>query len=192
MDLMAREIEVEKSSGWRAFLRRHWAVFALLLVAAALAITGTMAVFLWFTGNAQSTSLVPATLGLWTMANVVSFILHLIFWELILVGIPGAVGAFIGWQWWRRVPYEEKKDYHWFGKRSRTSRGSGGISLLLFIAFAIKVYVDGKWNVAISTWKLDYVVGSMITILIWIAVIIGIPLLLGLVWWIHREITKKA
>jgi len=156
------------------------------------AVVGAVAVFWWFTGNAQSTGLVPSTLALWTMANVVLFVLHLIFWELILIGIPSAIGAVIGWQWWSRIPYDEKKGYHLFGKGSRTSRGSGGVSLLLFVAFAVKVYVDGNWNVAISTWKLDYVVGSMITILIWIAAIIGIPLLIGLVWWIHREATKKA
>ena len=34
--------------------------------------------------NAQSTGLVPVTLGLWSMGNVASFILHAIFWELVL------------------------------------------------------------------------------------------------------------
>jgi hypothetical protein len=38
---------------------------------------------------------------------------------------------------------------------------------------------------------LDYVVGSMITILIWAAVIFGIPLAIGFVWWISREMNKK-
>ena len=62
---------------------------------------------------------------------------------------------------------------------------------MLFIAFAIKVYVDGNWHVPISTWTLDYVVGSMITILIWIAAIFAIPAAIGLAWWISHVMTKK-
>ncbi len=62
---------------------------------------------------------------------------------------------------------------------------------MVFIAFAIKVYVDGNWNVAMSTWKLDYVVDSMVTILIWVAVIFGIPAAIVAAWWIRREIMKN-
>jgi hypothetical protein len=95
-----------------------------------------------------------------------------------------------GWQWWRRLPVEEK-EYRFFRRRSRTTRGGGGVSVLLFIAFAIKVYVDGNWNVPISTWTLNYVVDSLITILIWAAVIIAIPATVGTLWWIHHELNKK-
>ena len=106
---------------------------------------------------------------------MISFILHAIFWELVLIGIPVAIGAILGWQWWKRLPEEEKKVYRFFGKRSRSRDAGGAVSPLLFIAFAIKVYIDGNWNAAISSWTLDYVVGSMVTILVWIAVIFAIP-----------------
>ena len=156
-------------------MRKHWKIITVFAVAATAAIIGAIYVFLWFTADAQTTGLVPSTLGLWTMANTVFFILHLIFWELALIGIPAIIGAVIGWQWWKRLPEEEKKEYHMSGKGSRSSRAGGAISPLLFIAFAIKVYVDGNWNVAISTYTLNYVVGSMITILEWILAIAAIP-----------------
>jgi magnesium-transporting ATPase (P-type) len=124
------------------------------------------------------------------MNNVVMFILHLIFWELVIIGIPIAIGAIIVWQWWKRLPAEEKKE-HMFGRRSRSRNAEGAISPLLFIAFAIKVYVDGNWNSAISTWTMDYVVGSMITILIWIAAIFAIPAIIGVIWWIRHEKDKN-
>jgi hypothetical protein len=188
---MTEVTEVEEHSLWGKFLRRHWQAFGVFIAAAILAVIGAVYVFVWFTGNAQSTGLVPETLGLWTMGNVVLFILHAVFWELVLIGVPVAIGAVVGWQWWKRLPDQEKKEYHLSGKRSRSSRAGGAISPLLFIAFAIKVYVDGNWNVAISTYSLDYVVGSMVTILIWIVAIFAIPGIIGIIWWIRHEMNKN-
>jgi hypothetical protein len=188
---MAEKVGVQNGSDWKKFLRRHWSIFAVFVAASILAIIGAVYVFLWFVRDAQSIGLVPATLDLWTMGDLVSFILHLIFWELIFIGIPAILGAVAGWLWWRKLPDEEKKEYHFFGKSSRTSRGGGGISVLLFIAFAIKVFIDGKWNVAIATWTLDYVVYSMLAILIWAVVIFGIPVAIGVIWWIRHEMKKK-
>ena len=189
-NLMTEQTEAEESATWKRFIRKHWSIFAVFVVAAISAVAGAVYVFWWFTGNAQTIGLVPSTLSGWTMNNAVMFILHLIFWELVLIGIPVAVGAVIAWQWWKRLPAEEKKE-QMFGKRSRSRDTGGAVSPLLFIAFAIKVYIDGNWNSAISTWTLDYVVGSMITILIWIAVLFAIPAIIGVVWWIRHETNKN-
>jgi len=189
---MTQEIEAAKGSDWKKFLTKHWTMVAIFIVAGILVFIGAIYVFLWFVGQAQTSDLVPSSLGLWSMGNTVMFILNAIFWELLLIGIPTVIGAVIGWQWWKRLPEEEKKEYHFSDRRSRTRGVGGAVSPLLFIAFAIKVYVDGNWNVAISTWTLDYVVGSMITILLWIAAIFAIPATIGVIWWIHREMTKKA
>jgi len=188
---MTKQTEVKESSSWSKLLRKHWPAFAAFITAAILAFVGAVYVFVWFAGDAQSTALVPTTLGMWTMGNIVSFILHAIFWELILIGIPVAIGAILGWQWWKRLPDEEKKAHNLFGKSPKSSRAGGAISPLLFIAFAIKVYIDGNWNAAISGWTLNYVVGSMITILIWIVAIAAIPATIGIIWWISHEINKK-
>ena len=188
---MAHEIEVEKGSGGKKFLRKHWSIIAVFVAAGILTFIGVVYVFLWFVGDAQATGLVPATLNMWTMGHVVSFILHAIFWELVIVGIPVAIGAILGWQWWKRLPDEEKKEYHFFGKRSRSSGAGGAISPLLFIAFALKVYFDGNWNTTIASWNLDYVVGSMVTILVWMVAIFAIPATIGLIWWIRHEMRKN-
>jgi len=188
---MTEEAGVEKSSDWKKFMKKYWNMVAIFVVAGILAFAGAVYVFLWFVGEAQSTSLVPTTLGLWTMGHLVTFILHLIFWELLFIGIPAIIGAVIGWQWWKRLPEEEKKEYHFFGKRSRTTSGGSGVSFLFFIAFCIKVFIDGNWNVAIASWTLDYVVSSMITILVWTAIIFGIPIAIGVIWWINHEMKKN-
>jgi hypothetical protein len=187
---MRSEDGMQDGSNWKWFMRKHWGVVGIFVVACALAFAFSVYVFLWFVSNAESTGLVPTSLGLWTMANLVSFILNLILWELVLVGIPVAVGALVAWLWWRRLPLDERKDLH-FGRGSRTTGGSGGVSLFFFIAFCIKVYLDGKWNVAIGTWTLDYVVNSMVLILEWVVVVFGIPIAIGLVWWIRHEMKKS-
>ena len=188
---MAETKSEDGNNGWKAFLSKHWKMAALFVVGAVLAVVGAILVFLWFVGDAQSTGMVPSTLGLWTMGHMVTFTLHLIFWELILIGIPVGICAVAGWQWWKRLPAEEKKEYHLFGKGSRASGGSGGVSILFFIAFCIKVFIDGNWDVAVATWSLDYVVGSMILILMWVAIIFGIPAAIGVIWWISHEMKKK-
>jgi len=189
---MTEEIEIEKGSDWKKFIIKHWKIATIFAVAGILLIIGAIYVFLWFVGQAQTTGLVPSSLGLWSMGNMVMFILHAIFWELLLIGIPAIIVAIVGWQWWKRLPEEEKKEHRISGKRSHKSRNAGGaISPLLFIAFAIKVYADGNWNAAVGTWTLDYVVGSMVTILIWTVAIFAIPAIIGIIWWIRHETSKK-
>jgi len=180
------------SEMWKKFLRKHWSMLVLFVVGAALASIGAILVYLWFVGDAQSTGLVPSTLGLWTLRHLVTFLLYLILWEVLFIGIPVIIAAIAGWLWWRKLPDEEKREYHFFGKRSRaTSGGGGGMGLLFFIAFCIKVFTDGNWNVAISTWTFDYLVYSLLWTLIWILIIFGIPAAIGIIWWIHHEMKKK-
>ncbi len=177
-------------SDWRGFVRRHWEAVAAFVAAGALAFAGAVYVFLWFVANAQSSGMVPRTLGLWTMANLVAFTLYAVFWELLLVGAPVAIAAAAGWQWWwKRLPAEERRGYY-LGRASRSTGGGGGASLLFFIAFCIKLYIDGKWNTAIATFSVDYVVGSMVTILVWTLIVFGIPTVVALAWWLRREMRK--
>jgi hypothetical protein len=186
---MTTEVEAEQGSEWKQFMKKHWTVVAIFVVAIILAAAGAVYVFWWFTGYAQN-GLVPSTLGLWSMGNLIFFILHLIFWELLLIGIPTAICAIIGWQWWERLPQEEKVP-HLFGRSSRSRNAGSGVSALLFIAFAIKVYIDNNWNTPMSTYTLNYVVGSIITILAWVAIIFGIPATIAAIWWLHRQMHRK-
>ncbi len=89
------------------------------------------------------------------------------------------------------MPTEERVEYD-FGKRSRKTKGGGGGSLLFFIVFCIKVYLDGNWNVPIATWTLNYVVDSVVLIVILAAIIFGIPATIAGVWWVRREMKKET
>ena len=180
---------------WKKFLRTHWKMLVLFIVAAILALIGAILVFLWFVGDAQLTGLVPATLDLWTMGHFVTFLLNLILWEVLFIGVPVilAIVAII-FLWWKKLPDGEKKEYrrgHLFGKRSHRSDGSGGISFLVFIVFIIKVFTDGNWNVPFATWTFDYLVYSWLWALFWVLIIFGIPIVIGGTWWIRREMKKE-
>ena len=191
-------VETELENGekiWKKFLRKHWNIIVLFVVGAILVSIGAIFVYLWVVGDAQLTGLIPATLGLWAMGHIVTFLLHLIFWEAILIGIPVILAAVVGWLWWKKLPDDEKEEYkrgHLFGKRSRRTEGGEGISFLIFIVFIIKIYLDGNWNVAFATWTFDYLVYSCLWALIWVLIIFGIPIVIGGTWWLHREMKKKS
>lgn len=175
----------ETETFWRGFMKKHLPALTAFMAAAVLAFAWAVYVFWWFAGDAQSTGLVPGTIGFWTMGNLISFMVYAIIWELILVGVPVAIGGVIAWRWWKRLPDEGRGGFCF--KRSRSVRGGGGVSFLILFAFCIKVYVDGNWNVPVAAFSLNYVVSSVITILLWGAVIFGIPATIALAWWLSRE-----
>ena len=192
-------VETETKIGekvWKKFLRKHWQMIFLFVVIAILAALGAIFVYLWFVEEAQLTGLVPTILGSWTMGHIVAFILHLIFWEILYIGIPVII-IIVGiyFLWWKRLPDDERKEYRHahlpFGSRSRKTDSGGGISFLVFIAFIIIVYTDGKWDVPIATWSFDYIVYSFLWALIWILIIFGIPIAIGATLWLGYEMKKK-
>ncbi len=190
------EIESNEDRIWIIFMRRHWKAFILFVIGAIMALIGAILVYLWFVGDAQSTGLVPMILSLWTMGHLVSFILNLIIWEFLLIGVPIIIVVLaIYFIWWKKLPYEERGEYrrgNLFGSRSRSSNGGGAISFIVFIAFLIKVYIDGNWNVPFADWTFDYLVYSYLEVFIWILIIIGIPMAIGGTLWLHRELKRRA
>jgi len=176
-------------------LRKHWKMVILFVIGAILALIGAILVFLRFVGDAQLTGLVPEMLGLWTMKHLVTFVLHLIFWEVLYIGIPVIIAiAIIFFLWWKRLPDEEREEYkrkNLFGTGSRSTSGGQGISLVIFIAFIIKVFRDGKWNVPIADWTFDYLVYSYLRALIWVVIIFGIPIAIGGIGWIFYKMKKN-
>ena len=60
---MTVEVEAEQGSDWKRFMKKHWIAIATFVLAIILAAAFAVYVFWWFTGYAQTTGLVPSTLG---------------------------------------------------------------------------------------------------------------------------------
>jgi len=180
---------------WKKFLRKHWKIPIIFIVGAVLAFIAAIYVFLWFVGEAQLTGLAPPILSGWAMGHFIPFLLHLVFWVFLFVGIPVIIAAAATYfLWWKKLPSEERKEYrdrHLFGKRSHKTDGGEGISFLVSIVFCIKIYLDGNWGVPFATWKFDYLVYSCLWAFIWVLIIFGIPIAIGGIWWLHREMKKE-
>ena len=181
---------------WKKFLRKHWKMLVVFVIVAIVAISGAFLVFLWFVEDAQLTGLVPETLDLWAMEHLVTFLLHLIFWEILFIVIPVIIAiAVIYFLWWKKLPHGEREEYkkgHLFGKHSRKTDGGGAISLFINIVFIIKIYLDGNWDVPFATWTFDYLVHSCLWALFWVLIIVGIPISLGVIWWIYHLMEKTS
>ncbi|MHA2191645.1 MAG: hypothetical protein ACXAAP_15595, partial [Candidatus Thorarchaeota archaeon] len=94
----------------KKFLRKYWKMTIVFAVFFAGAAIGAILVFLWFVSLAQTTGLVPAVLGQWSIGHIFTFILHVIFWELVLVASWVIVIVLvIIFQWYNKLPAEDRE-----------------------------------------------------------------------------------
>jgi hypothetical protein len=185
---MTESVSVEDPMAWKMFLKRHWGAVALAGIAVAGVAVWSILVFLWYAGEAQASGLVPAGLGAWSIGTVVDFLLRLVFWEAVLVGIPVIVLGVIGWAWGKRLPAAERAEYErGEKKKDHRSDAGNGFSFLLFLVFLLKVYLDGNWGLPLAGWTFDYLIDSVVWVLVSVLIVFGIPALIAGLWWLRRQ-----
>lgn len=168
----------------KRFLKRHWKMTLVFAAVFAAAISGAILVFLWFVGIAQSTSLVPTTIGQFSIGILITFILHAIFWELILVvSWVLVLVAIIIVKWYKQLPEEEREGWPKRGKREE----SDAFGFFIGIVWLIVVWFDGRWNLAFEDWTLNNWIYSALAACGWVFLIFGIPIALYFLWWINNE-----
>jgi len=173
----------------KRFLKRHWKmtiVFAAVFVAA---VVGAVLVFLWFIDTAQATGLLPSILGEFTVGYLVTFFLHVIFWELLLVASwVFVIILVIYFKWYMKLPEEERME-----KRKRGTREEGdAIGFFIAIAWLIIIWIDGRWDLAFNSWTLNDWVFSWLWAVFWVMLIIGIPVMLYFLYWIRTEVQSES
>ncbi|MFW9871334.1 MAG: hypothetical protein ACFFFO_17155 [Candidatus Thorarchaeota archaeon] len=173
----------------KRFLKKHWRMILPMIILAAVAVVAVVFVFTWFVALAQSTVLVPSTLGLWSVGHVITFILHLIFWELLLVGSwVLVIFLVIIIRWYMKLPEEEREGWPKRGRREE----SDAFGFLVGITWLIVVWLDGNWNLAFNSWTFDDWVYSFLAALMWDLIIFGIPILLAFLWWMNKEFKTES
>jgi len=172
----------------KRFLKRHWKMTIVFAVVFAGAVIGALLVFLWLVATAQTRGLVPAVLGQWSIGYVITFILHLIFWELVLVGswVFPLVLVMI-FRWYRILPEEEREGWPRRGRRE----GSDAFGFLVGVTWLIVVWLDGRWNLAFESWTFTDLVYSWLSAVLWDLLILGVPIALYFIWWIRKEMKTE-
>ena len=180
---MNTDDEIMEKAG-RNFLRKYWkmnVVFAALAIAA---LVEAVLVLLWVIADMQSLGLIPATLGLWSVGHIVTFILHLIFWELVLVGLWVIVAAALVYlKWYNNLPEEDK-----FPKRERGRREEGdAFGFFIGITWLIIIWFTNRWDLTFNAWTVNDWVFTWLYAFGIDLLIIGIPVLLYFIYWIRKE-----
>jgi hypothetical protein len=168
----------------KKFVRKYWKMLAVIGAFFAVAASAGFYVLLWFVATAQASGFVPAVLGQWTVGYVINFILHLIFWELLLVGSwVLVIVAIIFVQWYNKLP---DVDHERKSKRNG-NRGSNAFSFIVGLTWLIVVWFDGRWNLALESWTFNDWIYSCLAALGWDLLIFGIPIALFAIWWIRKD-----
>jgi len=169
----------------KRFLLKNWKmtlVMAVCIVAAAIV---AILVFLWVVNEAAL--VMPVSLGDWTIGYLVSFILQVIFWELLLVatwGIP--LAAVLYWQF-SKLPDADL----WKPKGGRRESGDA-FGFLIGIAWLIMIWIDGRWDQTFAVWTFTELIYSWLTALGWVLLIFGIPaVVIFVLWLVNREMKKE-
>ncbi|MFX1415250.1 MAG: hypothetical protein ACFFC0_00485 [Promethearchaeota archaeon] len=173
----------------KRFLRKHWrmtivfaAIFVVVVIAAVL-------VFLWVVADAQATALVPAVLGQWTVGYLITFILHMIFWELVLVvSWTVLLGAAIYFLWYRQLPDEDRIDRPQRGRREE----GDAFGFFVVVFWLIIVWIDGRWDLAFESWTLNDWVYSWLAAVFWVFLVFGIPIAIAFMYWMSQEMRKES
>jgi hypothetical protein len=181
MNTNEEQLDEEK----RRFLLKHWKMTLVVAVCIVAVAVVALLVFLWVVNEAAA--VMPASLGEWTVGYLITFILHLIFWELLLVvswGIP--LAAILYWQF-SKLPDAEL----WKPKGGRRESGDA-FGFLVGVAWLIMIWIDGRWDQTFQVWTFTEWIYSWLTALGWVLLIFGIPAVVILVLWlVSREMKKE-
>ncbi|MGY5865804.1 MAG: hypothetical protein RTV41_14470 [Candidatus Thorarchaeota archaeon] len=170
----------------RRFLLKNWKMTLVMAVCIAAAVVVAFLVFLWVVNEAAL--IMPVSLGDWTIGYLITFILHMIFWELLLVatwGIP--LAAVLYWQ------FSKLPDADLWKPKGGRREGGEAFGFLIGIAWLIMIYIDGRWNQTFQVWTFTEWIYSWLTALGWILMIFAIPAVIILILWlVNREMKKDA
>lgn len=175
---MENSKEISETEFWKDFIKKHEIAIIAVIIGVICLVIGALFVLFRFMETTPLGGQGTWTFNDWTLNYIVGFIILVILWELLFVGIPAGLFFGVGgYLWWRQLPEEEKLE---FKAREATHKkkdwcGGGGFSFFMFIAYCIYIAVDGNYNAPLGSQPYTYWIFSWFLTLMWIIVVFGIP-----------------
>ncbi|MFX1568556.1 MAG: hypothetical protein ACFFCV_09325 [Promethearchaeota archaeon] len=177
---MENSDEVSEKEFWKKIWSQFRVPAVLVIIAGICLIIGAILVLFWFIRVTPLGNYGTATIGQWRMHWVVGFIIMLILFELLFVGVPaGLFFGLGGYIWWHSLTPEkkqffkdrEKKESH----RKRDYGGGGGFGFFMFIFYCIYLAFDGHYNVPFGNEPYTYWIYAWFLTVMWLLIYIGVP-----------------
>ena len=172
--------DLKEKTYWEKKIKEHWKPFVVVIIALIFAFIGAIMVLIWFIETSPIGAHGDALIGDWSLDWIVGFMILLILWELLFVGLPLAVFFIVGFYiWWKRLSDEDKAEFKARDKkkhRARNTGGEGGGGLLMFIAYCIYIGLQGNYYAPFKSQYYSYWVYAWFYTLMWLVIIFGIPI----------------
>jgi len=178
--------ESSEETYWKKKISEYWKTFVVVIIACICLFIGALLVLIWYILTSPIGGMGTWTFDQWTLNYIVGFMIQIILWELLFVGIPAVlffgVGGYI---WWNRLTDEQKQEHKAREKkkkhRKRNTGGESGGGLFMFIAYCIYIAVNNNYNTKFGDENYSYWVFAWFYTLMWIIIIFGIPIAIILV-----------
>ena len=173
--------ELSEETYWKEFAKKYWKLIAVAVVVCVILFIVAIVVMIAYINTSDIGGQGTWTFDQWTLNNVVGFIIQIVLWELLLVGLPAGVFFGVGgYLWWSRLPEEDKQEHKAREKqnkhRKRNAGGGGGGSFFMFIAYCIYIATQGRYDTPFGNESYSYWVFAGFYTMLWIFIIFGIPI----------------
>lgn len=188
---MEKEQEKSTAQFWRDAIKKHWKIMILAIIAIVSLCVVAVWVFIWHIETSFIGDFGKATFNEWSLDWVVRFMIVLILWELLFVGIPaGLIFGLGGYIWWKGLPQDEKSMFKKQETKSNKRKGAGGFGIVIFIFYCIYIALDGNYTAPFGSQHYSYWVYSYILTVLWILLIAGIPAVIVGLYYLKKWLNK--
>lgn len=189
---MVNEEQKSNAQFWREAIKNHWKIMIVGLGAIVLfSIIAIWTVF-WHIQTSYIGDYGNATFDEWSLNWIVIFVIVLVLWELLFVGLPaGLLFGLGGLLWWNRLPSEERAMFRKHEEKSNKKKEAGGFGIVMFILYCIYIAIDGNFSAPFGSQPYSYWVFSYFMMIFWLLIIAGIPAaIIGLIYfkkWLNKS-----
>jgi hypothetical protein len=181
---------------WRNLAVEYWylvVIFGLIILAA---IIGAIFTLIWYVDTSTIGEQGTWTFDQFSMASAIEWIILLILWTLVIVGLPvlivGAILIAIVWfgifssEQREEIKSQIKRDEEREKRFGRKSEGGGIFGFFMFVGVCIYIALDGHWNTEFGSLSFGYFINAYIAVFLWAVVIFGVGAIIGILWFVTK------